>query len=117
MSAGFTSACQLDKNNAKHQEVHAMCKRGDIDGCSFGFFPEDEDWDQVRDANGNVRVRRTIKKIKMHEMCVVTFPAYQNTVVQARSVDYSAQIREAMTAPLSMAALDAENKRKAQEIT
>jgi HK97 family phage prohead protease len=115
---GLYFGIQLDKNNAKHQEVHAMCKRGDVDGCSFGFFPEDEDWDQVRDANGNVRVRRTLKKIKMHEMSVVTFPAYTNTLVQARSVNYTAQIARAKTvAPaLRPDAFFAQAKKRAQEI-
>ena len=113
---GLFFGIQLDKNNAKHKEVHAMCKRGDIDGCSFGFSPEDEKWDQVRDANGNVRVRRTLTKINMWEISVVTFPAYTNTLVQARSVDYTAQIRKAMTAPAPNAAWLVDAKRKAQEI-
>lgn len=94
---GLFFSIELDNSNAKHREVYAMCKRGDIDGCSFGFAAVDEDWDQVRDANGNTRVRRTLKKINMWEMSVVTFPAYQNTVVQARSVDYTAQITKAKT--------------------
>jgi len=115
---GLFFGIQLDKNNAKHQEVHAMCKRGDIDGCSFGFFPEDEDWDQVRDANGKVRVRRTLKKIKMHEMSVVTFPAYQNTMVQARSANYAPQIAKAKTITPVMIPTNwhAEAMKRAQQI-
>jgi HK97 family phage prohead protease len=92
-------AVALDKKNAKHQEVYAMVQRGDIDGCSFNFVPEDEDWENVRDSKGNLRARRTLKKININEISVVTFPAYNNTMVQARSVDYSAQIRKAMTTP------------------
>lgn len=114
---GLYFGIQLDKNNAKHQEVYAMCKRGDIDGCSFGFVPEDEDWDQVRDANGKTRVRRTLKTINMHEMSVVTFPAYQNTMVQARSMDFTAQIAKAKTTPVVLLPnWLADAKRKAQQI-
>lgn len=115
-NSGLIFACSLDKSNAKHREVYAMTKRGDLSGCSFGFYPEDEDWDEARDKSGKVRARRTLKRVNMFEMSIVTFPAYQSTMVQARSVDFSAQVQRVLANPNGLAAMDAAYRKKAREI-
>ena len=48
---------------------------------SFGFNILDEDLEEL--AYGGYRWR--INEIDLHEISVVTFPAYENTSVQARS--------------------------------
>lgn len=63
------------------EDLHELVKRGDIDQCSFGFNILDEDLEEL--ANGGYRWR--IKDIDLHEVSVVTFPAYENTTVQARA--------------------------------
>ena len=53
---------------------------GDVDQCSFGFriLKEDTEW---RDDG---TVKWTIRKVDLHEVSVCTFPAYEDTGVQAR---------------------------------
>ena len=68
-------------NTQYAQDLHELVQRGDIDQCSFGFNILGEDLEEL--ANGGYRWR--INEIDLHEISVVTFPAYENTTVQARS--------------------------------
>jgi uncharacterized protein len=63
------------------EDLYNLIKRGDVDQCSFGFNILDESLEEL--ANGGYRWR--INEIDLHEISVVTFPAYENTTVQARS--------------------------------
>jgi uncharacterized protein len=63
------------------EDLYSLIKRGDVDQCSFGFNILDESLEEL--ANGGYRWR--INEIDLHEISVVTFPAYENTTVQARS--------------------------------
>ena len=70
------------KINPKDQDavnLYERVKRGDVDQCSFGFDILDEEFSQ----NGS-DVHWTIKKVKLYEVSVVTFPAYKDTSVSAR---------------------------------
>ena len=55
--------------------------RGDVDQCSFGFFIDKEDREVLPDGT----VRYTILKVRLLEVSVVTFPAYEETSVSART--------------------------------
>ena len=68
-------------NTQYAQDLYQLVQRGDIDQASFGFNILDEDLEEL--ASGGYRWR--INKIDLHEISVVTFPAYENTSVQARS--------------------------------
>ena len=63
------------------QDLYELVKRGDVDQCSFGFNIMGEDLEEL--ASGGYRWR--INEIDLHEISVVTFPAYENTSVQARA--------------------------------
>ena len=63
------------------KDLYELLKRGDVDQCSFGFNILAEDLEEL--ASGGYRWR--INEIDFHEICVVTFPAYENTTVQARA--------------------------------
>ena len=63
------------------QDLYNLVQRGDVDQCSFGFNILYEDLEEL--ANGGYRWR--INEIDLHEISVVTFPAYENTSVKARS--------------------------------
>jgi uncharacterized protein len=63
------------------KDLYELIKRGDINQASFGFNILDEDFEEL--ANGGYRWR--INEIDLHEISVVTFPAYENTTVQARA--------------------------------
>lgn len=63
------------------QDLYTLVQRGDVDQASFGFNILAEDLEEL--ASGGYRWR--INDIDLHEISVVTFPAYENTSVQARA--------------------------------
>lgn len=67
-------------NTQYANDLFELVKRGDVDQCSFGFNILNEDMEEL--ASGGYRWR--INEIDLHEISVVTFPAYENTSVQAR---------------------------------
>ena len=71
----------INPNDKEAVSVYERVKRGDIDQCSFGFNILDED--QKLDERDNLHI--TLKEIDLHEVSIVTFPAYPNTTVSARA--------------------------------
>jgi HK97 family phage prohead protease len=67
-------------NTQYANDLFELVQRGDVDQCSFGFNILNEDLEEL--ASGGYRWR--INEIDLHEISVVTFPAYENTSVQAR---------------------------------
>lgn len=70
-------------------------KRGDIDQSSFGFIVGrgNDEWDE----NDDGVLIRTIKKFRqLFDVSPVTFPAYQDTTVGARSMKSFLENREKM---------------------
>ena len=57
------------------RDLYELVKRGDVDQCSFGFNILEEELEEL--ASGGYRWR--INEIDLHEISVVTFPAYENT--------------------------------------
>ena len=57
-------------------------KRGDVDQCSFGFDILEEEFE-----DRGTTVHWTIKRVRLYEVSVVTFPAYEDTGVSARKND------------------------------
>jgi HK97 family phage prohead protease len=85
---GLAFRCQLDKNQVAHRDLHASVKRGDISDCSFAFnvVGEDgEDFSDGKDENGQRCVVRSLRNVKLHDVSVVTHPAYPQTSVDARA--------------------------------
>jgi hypothetical protein len=63
-----------------------MIERGDVDGCSFSFNVRKDTWSDEFDENGRyVSSTRSIEDIDMFDVGPVTFPAYTQTSVGARS--------------------------------
>jgi HK97 family phage prohead protease len=67
-------------NTQYANDLYELVSRGDIDQASFGFNIIDEELEEL--ASGGYRWR--LKDVDLHEISVVTFPAYENTTVQAR---------------------------------
>ena len=64
--------------------LYQRVRRGDVSQCSFGFDIVDQD---VQYMDGEPTVW-TIKKVRLYEVSVVTFPAYQDTSVNVRRKDF-----------------------------
>jgi phage prohead protease, HK97 family len=78
-SRGLWGEVEINPNDQDAMNLYERVKRGDVDQCSFGFEILDEEFEDLGD-----RVRWTIKKVKLYEVSVVTFPAYEETGVTAR---------------------------------
>jgi HK97 family phage prohead protease len=80
-------------------------RRGDITGCSFAFTVESDTWDYKDDGT----IERTINKVgELFDVGPVTYPAYPDTTVAARSLD-------AFKDSIDKEKRDAEEKQKQKE--
>jgi hypothetical protein len=77
---GLWGRIKINPNDTDAMNLYERVKRGDVDQCSFGFniVSEETEW---RD-DGTVKWR--ITEVDLHEVSVVTFPAYEDTGVSAR---------------------------------
>ena len=82
-SHGLWGRIQINPNDSDAVNIYERVKRGDVDQCSFGFNILKEDTDFRDDGT----VKWTIRKVDLHEVSVCTFPAYEETGVQARKAE------------------------------
>lgn len=74
----------LDESNPKAIELNSAIKRGDISGMSFAFLVDGDSWDDL-DSD---YPKRTITHIsEIFEVSAVTWPAYEQTSISARSLE------------------------------
>lgn len=79
-SHGLWGSVLINPNDQDAMNLYARVKRGDVNQCSFGFDILEEETDFRDDGS----IHWTIKKVKLYEVSVCTFPAYAETSVQAR---------------------------------
>lgn len=95
-NVGLRFHAQLDRNNSFARDVHAQIRRGDLADCSFAFVPLEEDWDGVCDLEkGGVGPIRTLKKVRLLDVAVVTRPAYPQTEIAARAAATDPSVTQA----------------------
>src|SRR5690625_846336 len=82
-SKGLWGSIKINENDTDAMNLYERVKRGDVDQCSFGFNIIKEDTEHRDDGS----VKWTIREIDLHEVSVVTFPAYDDTSVEARMKD------------------------------
>lgn len=87
---GLSFNCDLPDTSAG-RDVRTSIKRRDITGCSFAFtVAEDGDtWD----FNSAVAVRTIVRIARLYDVGPVTYPAYESTEVDARSLERALQKR------------------------
>jgi HK97 family phage prohead protease len=81
---GLWARVVINEQDTDALNLYARVQRGDVDQCSFGFNVLDEDIEHRDDGT----TKWTIEKIDLHEVSIVTFPAYEATSVQARKRDF-----------------------------
>jgi uncharacterized protein len=79
-SRGLWGKIRLNPKDTDAMNLYERVKRGDVDQCSFGFNIIDESIEWRDDET----VHWTVNKADLHEVSVVTFPAYEDTGVSAR---------------------------------
>lgn len=83
-SHGLWGKIRINPNDQDAMNLYERVKRGDVDQCSFGFDIVKEDT-EIRDDGS---IHWTIREVKLYEVSVVTFPAYEETSVSARKDDF-----------------------------
>lgn len=82
---GLWGEIEVNQNDSDAMNLYYRVQRGDVDQCSFGFDILEEEIDYREDGS----IHWLIKKVKLYEVSVVTFPAYTDTSVSARKEDYA----------------------------
>lgn len=91
-SKGLWGRIEINEKDQDAMNLYARVERGDVNQCSFGFDILEEDTEYKDDGS----IHWTIKRVKLYEVSVVTFPAYEDTSVQARKKDFE-QIKKRQT--------------------
>lgn len=81
---GLLIEADLDEGDPDVQRLLPKLQRGDVNQMSFGFSvkPGGQDW--AKDDEG--RTIRTLKKLRLFDVSVVTYPAYPQTDVAVREL-------------------------------
>ena len=80
---GLWARAAVNPKDSEAMNCWARVERGDVSQCSFGFNILDEEHEEREDGTHHF----TIKKVKLFEVSVCTFPAYEDTAVSARKAD------------------------------
>jgi len=75
-SKGLAFECRV-ADTQTGRDVLTSVARGDLDGCSFAFTTRADDWS----ADGTMR---TLRDVDLHDISVVTIPAYPATSLAVR---------------------------------
>lgn len=91
---GMAIRVRLDvENNAEARSLYSAIERGDITGMSFMFSIDSAEWSDIESEHPT----RTITKIgTVVEVSAVTFPAYEATEINARSLETLENARAAV---------------------
>lgn len=81
---GMNIRVDLDtENNSEAKALYSAVKRGDITGMSFMFTVDEDTWE---DLDSDYPTRHIRSFAKVFEVSAVTFPAYEQTSIQARGL-------------------------------
>lgn len=80
---GLFGSVEINENDQDAVNQYERVKRGDVTQCSFGFEILAQD---IERAEGQPTVFR-IREVKLYEVSVCTFPAYEETGVAARKAE------------------------------
>lgn len=80
---GLWGDITINPNDTDAMNAWHRVQRGDVSQCSIGFDIIDEEAENRADGS----THWTIRKVKLYEVTVCTFPAYEETNIQARSAD------------------------------
>ena len=83
-SRGLWGRITINQEDRAAMDLYARVKRGDVSQCSFGFEIESERYIDLGDG----KCRWEIEKVNpLYEVSPCTFPAYEDTGIEARRRD------------------------------
>ena len=81
---GMDIRVDLDtENNVEAKSLYSAVSRGDLSGMSFMFAVDKDSWDDLESEHPTRHIRSCAK---IFEVSAVTFPAYEQTSIQARGL-------------------------------
>lgn len=98
------------ERNTEAKALYSAVDRGDVSGMSFMFTVDEDNWEGLDTENP----KRTITSIgKIFEVSAVTFPAYDQTSIQAADIEEALENAKSV---LESAKRSAEDEAKRNEI-
>lgn len=91
---GLWGSIAINPNDGDAMNTWQRVLRGDVSQCSIGFDIIDEEPEIRNDGS----THWTIRKVKLWEVSICTFPAYAETNVQARAADRETAIKRSRDA-------------------
>lgn len=82
---GLRVEAELDPENPDAARVLSAMRRGDLSQMSFAFKT-------VKDSYNEDRSVRELKEVKLFDVSIVTFPAYEDTVAELRTRNETATV-------------------------
>lgn len=79
---GLKIKTRLDPSDPDVARIVGKMQRGDLDKMSFAFWAEREEWDETADVP-----LRTVMQARLHDVSIVTTPAYDGTEIGLRSLE------------------------------
>ncbi len=79
-STGLKFECRLP-DTTQASDLIALIERGDIDGCSFSFIANMDDWKTTSDG----MTLRTLIDVDLFDVSIVSEPAYPDTSLALRN--------------------------------
>lgn len=77
---GLKGVVKINPDDTDAMNLYARVKRGDVSQCSFGFDILKDELESRPDGT----YHWIIKAVKLYEVSIVTFPAYEKTEAEAR---------------------------------
>ena len=93
-NVGLWASAEINEADTDATNEAARMERGDVTGASFGFEIRDieREYDQSKGT-----IHRILKDVRLFEVSVCTFPAYQKTAVGVREENRAAASEENRT--------------------
>jgi HK97 family phage prohead protease len=79
---GLYMETELDGSDPDVRAIVPKIKRGDLDKMSFAFVPTRQKWNDDEEMP-----KRTIEEAELHDVSIVTTPAYDGTEIGLRSLE------------------------------
>lgn len=89
-ATGLWGKITIDLEDPNAKSAYRKVQTGKVRGCSFGFYPTKEEWDERDD--GTIKWR--IMEAELLEVSITAFPAYPQTDIAARNKDVEAMKKQ-----------------------
>ena len=88
---GLLSEADMDRRQSYTNDVVIALERGDISQMSFAFEVVKDSWEELDDGNE----LRTLEEVRLWDVSVVTYPAYEDTDAGLRGAAFDVLCRSA----------------------